>query len=38
MEREDCVIAATGLSQDEPVVTGNAQHFGRIEGLELRSY
>ena len=38
IEREDCVIAATGLLNDEPVVTRNTKHFERVEGLEIRSY
>ena len=38
IEREDCVIAATALLNDEPVITRNTKHFGRIDGLEVRSY
>ena len=38
IEREDCIIAATALLNDEPVITRNAKHFGRIDGLEVRSY
>ncbi|WP_049927134.1 type II toxin-antitoxin system VapC family toxin [Halopiger goleimassiliensis] len=38
IEREDCVIAATALLNDEPVVTRNTKHFERIGGLEVRSY
>lgn len=38
VDREDCVIAATALREDEPVVTRNADHFERISGLDVRSY
>ncbi|WP_018258673.1 PIN domain-containing protein [Halomicrobium katesii] len=38
IEREDCIIAATTLLNDEPVLTRNTKHFGRIDGLEIQSY
>jgi predicted nucleic acid-binding protein len=38
IEREDCIIAATGLLHDEAVVTRNADHFGRIDDLDIRTY
>ena len=38
IDREDCIIAATVLLNDEPVITRNTEHFGRIDGLEVRSY
>ncbi|WP_254544302.1 type II toxin-antitoxin system VapC family toxin [Halomarina pelagica] len=38
IEREDCIIAATALLNDEPVVTRNTEHFERIENLDVRSY
>lgn len=38
IEREDCIIAATALLNDESIVTRNAKHFGRIDGLEVQSY
>lgn len=38
IEREDCIIAATALLNDEPVVTGNVNHFERVDGLDVRSY
>ena len=38
IEREDCIIAATALLNDEPIITRNSEHFGRIDGLEIRSY
>ena len=38
IEREDCIIAATALLNDESIVTRDTRHFGRIDGLEVRSY
>ena len=38
IEREDCIIAATALLNDEPVITRNTEHFGPIDGLEVRPY
>lgn len=38
IEREDCVIAATAVLNDEPVVTRNVDHFERVDGLDVRSY
>ncbi|RQG97237.1 type II toxin-antitoxin system VapC family toxin [Natrarchaeobius chitinivorans] len=38
IEREDCIIAATALLTDEPIVTRNTNHFNRIADLEVRSY
>lgn len=38
IEREDCVVAATALLADEPVVTGNVDHFERVPELAVRSY
>lgn len=38
IEREDCIIAATALSEDEPLVTANTEHFDRVPELEIRSY
>lgn len=34
----DATIGATGVVRDEPVVTGNPEHFGRIPGLDVESY
>ena len=31
----DLLIAATALSRDDGVVTGNARHFGRVPGLTV---
>ncbi|MFB6220941.1 MAG: type II toxin-antitoxin system VapC family toxin [Halolamina sp.] len=38
IDREDCIIAATALLQDEPVVTRNTDHFERVDGLEVEHY
>ena len=38
IDREDCIIAATALLVDEPVVTRNTAHFERIDGLDVRTY
>jgi len=38
IEREDCIIAATALLNDELIVTGDTSHFRRIDGLDIRSY
>lgn len=38
IEREDCIVAATALLEDEPVVTRNRDHFERVPGLEVREY
>ncbi len=38
IDREDCVIAASALSEGEPVLTGNAAHFRRIDGLDVETY
>lgn len=38
IDREDCVIAATALVEDEPVVTRNVDHFERVPGLAVESY
>lgn len=38
IDREDCIIAATALHEDEPVVTANSEHFERISELDIRSY
>ncbi|RRJ28335.1 PIN domain-containing protein [Halocatena pleomorpha] len=38
IDREDCVIAATALSEDEPLVTANTAHFDRVPDLDIRSY
>ncbi len=38
IDREDCIIGATALLNDEPVVTRNSDHFDRIEGLDVETY
>lgn len=38
IEREECVIAATALLSDEPIVTRDTKHFDRVDNLEVRSY
>ncbi len=38
IEREDCVIAATAVLEDEPVVTRNENHFDRINEIEVLTY
>lgn len=38
IEREDCIIAATALLNDEPIITRNTKHFNRVDDLEVRSY
>ena len=38
IDREDCIIAATALLNDEPVITRNTAHFERIDGLDVQSY
>ncbi|WP_122091303.1 PIN domain-containing protein [Halalkalicoccus subterraneus] len=38
VDREDCIIAATALLHDEPIVTRNVDHFERIDGLDVRTY
>lgn len=34
----DCIIGATGVVHEQPVLTRNAPHFERIPGLEIREY
>jgi len=38
IDREDCIIGATGLLTDEPVLTRNSDHFERIDGLVVETY
>lgn len=34
----DALIAATALAYDEPVLTRNRKHFGRVAGLHVLTY
>lgn len=38
IDREDCVVAATAIGENEPVLTRNVSHFERIEGLDVETY
>jgi len=38
IDREDCIIGATALLADEPVLTRNSDHFERIDGLDVETY
>jgi len=38
IDREDCIIAATAVLNDEPVVTRNSDHFERIDSLDVETY
>ena len=38
IDRKDCIIGATALLNDEPVVTRNRSHFERIDGLDVETY
>jgi predicted nucleic acid-binding protein len=38
IDREDCIIGATALLNDEPILTRNVDHFSRIDGLEIETY
>jgi len=38
IDREDCLVAATALQEDEPVLTRNADHFDRVADLDVRTY
>lgn len=38
IDREDCIIGATALLNDEPVLTRNLEHFERIEDLDVETY
>ncbi|MEM4780462.1 MAG: PIN domain-containing protein [Halalkalicoccus sp.] len=35
---DDCLVAATALDVEEPVVTRNVTHFERFDGLLVREY
>ncbi len=38
IDREDCIIAATALQEDEPVITRNVEHFERVPDVDVESY
>ena len=38
IDREDCIIAATAIQENEPVLTRNNSHFERIPNLDLETY
>lgn len=38
VELDDCLIAATALDYEEPVVNRNVSHFERFEGVLIREY
>jgi predicted nucleic acid-binding protein len=38
VELDDCLIAATALEFEEPVVTRNVSHFDRFDGVLVRGY
>lgn len=38
IDREDCIIAATALTENEPVLTRNASHFERVPNLDVETY
>lgn len=38
IDREDCVVAATAIQEDEPVLTRNASHFERVPNLDVETY
>jgi len=38
IDREDCIVAATALLEREPVITRNAAHFERVDGLDVVTY
>jgi hypothetical protein len=38
IDREDCIIAATAIQENEPVVTRNGSHFERVPNLDVRTY
>jgi predicted nucleic acid-binding protein len=38
IDREDCIIAATAMQENEPVVTRNGSHFDRVPNLDVRTY
>lgn len=38
IDREDRIIGATALLNDDPVATRNRNHFERIDGIDVETY
>jgi len=38
IEREDCIVGATAILEDEPLITRNVSHFERIPDVDVVSY
>lgn len=38
IDREDCIIAATAIQENEAVLTRDESHFERIAKLDVRTY
>lgn len=38
IDREDCIVAATAIQENEPVLTRNQSHFDRIPNLDVETY
>lgn len=38
IDRENCIVAATALQEEEPVLTRNTAHFERVPGLKIVLY
>ena len=38
IDREDCIIAATAMQENEAVLTRNNSHFERVPNLDIETY
>lgn len=38
IDREDCIVAATSLHENEPVITRNIDHFERVPEVSIERY
>jgi len=38
IDREDCIIAATAIQENDAVLTRNVAHFDRIANLDVETY
>jgi len=38
IDRENCIIAATAMQENERVLTRNVAHFERIPNLDVETY